>query len=219
MHGPLTILTSSAEETERLAEVVGRVVGVGDVLLLEGELGAGKTAFVRGLAGGLGHDRRVVSSPTFVVLNRYVARGAITLVHMDAYRLSGGDELETVGWEHVVDADGVLAVEWPSRVGDRLGEIDPRRVARVLLEHTGAESRRITIAPPENWTRRPGFGGLLTLAGRRVATTCPATGVPVPMDSPSWPFASERARLADLHRWLTGGYVVSRELQEGDEQG
>jgi endogenous inhibitor of DNA gyrase (YacG/DUF329 family) len=117
----------------------------------------------------------------------------------------------------VIDSDTVLAIEWPQRIAARLADIDAKRITRVSLEHVGEEQRRMTIDPAPSWRVRPGFGALLAAAGpgaagERVTTKCPATGAAVPPDAPSWPFASDRARLADLHKWLTGGYVISREI-------
>jgi tRNA threonylcarbamoyladenosine biosynthesis protein TsaE len=111
----------------------------GEVVLLSGELGAGKTAFVRGLARGLGADPEEVTSPSFVLLTAY--RGRLVLHHADLYRLRGdGDERE-IGLEELPGPGGVLAVEWAERVRE------PRWPApvRVLLEHAGGDARRIRI--------------------------------------------------------------------------
>nr|MCU0689282.1 tRNA (adenosine(37)-N6)-threonylcarbamoyltransferase complex ATPase subunit type 1 TsaE [Phycisphaerales bacterium] len=124
MRRTLDMQTTSPEATEAIAYVLGQCASVGDIVRLHGELGAGKTAFTRGLAAGLGHDSRVVSSPTFVVVNRYDPTpshpGAIPLVHVDAYRLSGDEELDTLGWDRVVDDLAVVAIEWPQRIEGRL---------------------------------------------------------------------------------------------------
>jgi tRNA threonylcarbamoyladenosine biosynthesis protein TsaE len=111
----------------------------GEVVLLSGELGAGKTAFVRGLASGLGGDPEEVSSPTFVLLTAY--SGRLTLHHADLYRLRGdGDETE-LGLEELPGPRGVLAIEW----AERLRRPPWIRSLRVRLEHAGDESRRIRI--------------------------------------------------------------------------
>jgi tRNA threonylcarbamoyladenosine biosynthesis protein TsaE len=108
-------------------------------VLLCGELGAGKTTFVRGLARGLGADPSEVASPTFVLLTSYAGR--LTLHHADLYRLKGdGDEGE-LGLEELPGPRGVLAVEW----AERLSELPWERAVRVDLEHAGEDSRRITI--------------------------------------------------------------------------
>jgi tRNA threonylcarbamoyladenosine biosynthesis protein TsaE len=114
----------------------------GEVVLLEGELGAGKTAFVRGLARGLGSDPGEVASPTFVLLTAYP--GPLTLHHADLYRLKGdGDEGE-LGLEELPGRRGVLAIEWAERLVHRPWD----RVHRVRLEHAGEGERRITIEDP-----------------------------------------------------------------------
>jgi tRNA threonylcarbamoyladenosine biosynthesis protein TsaE len=111
----------------------------GEVVLLTGELGAGKTAFVRGLARGLGGDPDEVASPTFVLLTSY--RGPLTLHHADLYRLRGdGDDLE-LGLEELPGQQGVLAVEW----AERLSQIPWPRTIRVRIEHAGGDERRIEI--------------------------------------------------------------------------
>jgi tRNA threonylcarbamoyladenosine biosynthesis protein TsaE len=111
----------------------------GEVVLLSGELGAGKTAFVRGLAIGLGVDPGEVSSPTFVLLTSY--SGRLTLHHADLYRLrGGGDEIE-LGLEELPGPDGVLAVEWADRLEGERWE----RAVRVHLSHAGEDRRRLRI--------------------------------------------------------------------------
>ena len=114
----------------------------GEVVLLEGELGAGKTAFVRGLARGLGVDPEEVASPTFVLLTTYP--GPIALHHADLYRLAGNGDEGELGLEELPGRRGVLAVEW----AERLKSPPWPRVHRVHLEHAGADERRITIEEP-----------------------------------------------------------------------
>jgi tRNA threonylcarbamoyladenosine biosynthesis protein TsaE len=133
------VTTRSEAETAAVAERLGAAFRGGEVVLLCGELGAGKTAFVRGLARGLGADPDEVASPTFVLLTAYAGR--LVLHHADLYRLRGdGDERE-IGLEELPGPGGVLAVEWAERL----------RVApwpsplRVRLEHAGDDVRRIVI--------------------------------------------------------------------------
>ena len=132
-------MTRSPEETERLGEELGRNLGGGEVVLLQGELGAGKTAFVRGLARGLGADPEEVASPTFVLLTAYPGR--LTLYHADLYRLSGGGDDRELGLEELPGPAGVLAVEW----AERLSFVPWPRVWRVALEHAGEDARRLTV--------------------------------------------------------------------------
>lgn len=102
---------ASLEDTRALARDLAGVLAPGDVVLLDGELGAGKTTLVRALVGALGGDEGLVSSPTFVVVNEYPIPGGRTLVHADAYRLSGPDDLDALGWDRLVGADSITLVE------------------------------------------------------------------------------------------------------------
>jgi len=136
---PSERITGAVAETERAAEELARGFRGGEVVLLQGELGAGKTAFVRGLARGLGIDPDGVSSPTFVLLTRYPGR--LHLDHADLYRLAGdGDERE-LGLEELPGPDGVLAVEW----AERLERPPWLRWWSVALEHAGDDRRRLRM--------------------------------------------------------------------------
>ena len=110
----MTYTTHSEEETQQVARDLAAGLKAGDVLLLSGNLGAGKTTFVRGLAEGLGIDPREVSSPTFTIVHEYRG-GRLTLYHADLYRLERTAS-EDVGLEEMGAADGVLAIEWPDRL-------------------------------------------------------------------------------------------------------
>lgn len=135
-----SVVTSSEAETESVGAELGATFRGGEVVLLSGELGAGKTAFVRGLARGLGADPEEVASPTFVLLTSYPGR--LTLHHADLYRISGaGDDLE-LGLEELPGPAGVLAVEWAERLSISVWD----RPLGVLLEHAGGDRRRIQIA-------------------------------------------------------------------------
>ena len=124
--------TASAAETEAEGERLGRELKPGDLLLLVGPLGAGKTTFVRGLARGSG-SRDPVASPTFVLVRNY--RGRIPLAHVDLYRLNRAPELRDLGLDELLD-DGAVVVEW----GDRL-EAPGARV--ITIEPLGGDRRRI----------------------------------------------------------------------------
>jgi len=137
----MTRLTRSEEETQAVAGEMARDLAAGDVVLISGDLGAGKTAFVRGLAAGLGIDPDEVSSPAFTLLHEYRG-GRLTLYHADLYRLerpATGD----IGLEEAGAADGVLAVEWPERLAHAL----PNARA-VAIEIVDASTRRITVGQP-----------------------------------------------------------------------
>ena len=118
-------LSNSVEETEALGASLAQELEPGAVLAFTGDLGAGKTAFVRGLARGLGCPGRV-TSPTFTIVNEYEG-GRLPLFHFDMYRLASADELFDIGWEDYLDRGGVCAVEWSENVAEAL-EADCLRV-------------------------------------------------------------------------------------------
>ena len=130
--------SNNEAETEELGARLARQLPDGAVVALYGDLGAGKTAFVRGMASGMGLSCRV-SSPTFTIVNEYL--GERELIHFDMYRLSGADELFDIGWEDYLRRGAVCAVEWSEKVSDAFfgDEI------RVRLEKVGDNERTITI--------------------------------------------------------------------------
>lgn len=134
--------TASAAETEASGERLGRTLQAGDVLLLAGDLGAGKTTFVRGLARGLGVDG-AVQSPTFQLVRLHP--GPIPLAHVDLYRLDSAAELAELGLEEVLE-DGVVAIEWGSRVIE-----PPGRWGRLDIEPLGSDDRLLRLAGPPEW--------------------------------------------------------------------
>jgi tRNA threonylcarbamoyladenosine biosynthesis protein TsaE len=128
-----------------LAARLARRLRGGEVICLEGPLGAGKTCFVRGLAAGLGLDASAVCSPSFVICRQYTDHAPLGLYHVDAFRLNGPQDLDAIGWEELLDAtDSVVAVEWPSRIQPALPE--PR--IDIVMEHTGVHTRQITLTAP-----------------------------------------------------------------------
>jgi tRNA threonylcarbamoyladenosine biosynthesis protein TsaE len=135
---PLPISTSSEDETAAAGETLAATLRAGDVVLLFGELGAGKTAFVRGLARGLGAPEADVSSPTFTLVQEY--EGRVTLYHVDLYRLEP-KELEDLGLEELISGDGVVAIEWAERWHGR-----PDDAIEVRFEHAGEDNRRIVVS-------------------------------------------------------------------------
>ena len=134
----MTFTTNSPAETEAVGAALGRIVPAGTVLAYRGDLGAGKTAFTRGLARGLGY-MEPVTSPTYTVCNEYLG-GRLPLFHFDMYRLRSADDLWDIGWEDYLDRNGVCAVEWSENVEDAL-----ENAVLVTIEKTGADTRRITI--------------------------------------------------------------------------
>lgn len=134
-------ITNSAQETEALGERVGRSLMPGAVLAYTGDLGAGKTAFTRGLARGLEIPERI-TSPTFTIVNEYEG-GRLPLFHFDMYRLGSSDELFDIGWEDYLARNGVCAVEWSENVEDIL-DTDTIRVD--IRRGEGDDQRMITIS-------------------------------------------------------------------------
>ena len=131
-------ITCSPAQTEAVGEALGKKLTPGTVIAYRGDLGAGKTAFTRGLARGLGSTERV-TSPTYTIVNEYLS-GRMPLFHFDMYRLENSDGLFDIGWEDYLERGGVCAVEWSENVADAM---DGAIV--VTIEKTGEESRRITI--------------------------------------------------------------------------
>jgi tRNA threonylcarbamoyladenosine biosynthesis protein TsaE len=133
-----SLVTHSEDETASAGERLARSLSPGDVILLYGELGAGKTAFVRGLARGLGGQPDEVSSPTFTLIQEYASpRG--TLYHVDLYRLEPG-EVDDLGLEELAGGDGIVAIEWAERWRGR-----PEDAIEVRIEDQGEDSRTIRI--------------------------------------------------------------------------
>jgi tRNA threonylcarbamoyladenosine biosynthesis protein TsaE len=133
----------SPEATAAAGEALGLDLGAGDVVALYGELGAGKTCFVQGLARGLGVTTRA-TSPTFVLVNEY--RGRLAVHHVDAYRTGSLAELVDLGLLDLMGGDGVTVIEW----ADRAEALLPERTVRVRIEGVGDEPRTLTIDDPRS---------------------------------------------------------------------
>ena len=134
----MEFITHSPAETEAVGAALGKVLQPGTVIAYRGDLGAGKTAFTRGLANGLGAGD-MVTSPTYTIVNEYLS-GRVPLFHFDMYRLRSADDLWDIGWEDYLDRGGVCAVEWSENVEEALDSF-----ILVNIEKIGDESRRITI--------------------------------------------------------------------------
>jgi tRNA threonylcarbamoyladenosine biosynthesis protein TsaE len=146
-----TVTTHSEDETAAVGRELGATLSAGDVLLLYGDLGAGKTAFVRGLAEGLGADRDEVSSPTFTLIQEYRG-GRLPLFHVDLYRIEDPREFDELGLDEIAE-DGVLAVEWAEKLPGDVARTGPAPVEEsraggvvtVRIEHGEQDTRTITI--------------------------------------------------------------------------
>lgn len=138
----------SSEETEKIAcEIASRLSG-GEIITLDGDLGAGKTAFVRGLAKGLGISDRVVS-PTFTIVNEYL-HGSIPLFHFDVYRIGSADEMYDIGWEDYLSRGGVIVIEWAVNIKELLQ--DEKHIEINISKNLSVSEnyREITVGGMEN---------------------------------------------------------------------
>ena len=138
----MVFLTNSPTETETVGAALAQRLTPGAVIAYRGNLGAGKTAFTRGLARGLG-IQDPVTSPTYTIVNEYLG-GRLPLFHFDMYRLHSADDLFDIGWDDYLERGGVCAVEWSENVEDALE--DP---ITVTIEKLGEQSRKITITGGE----------------------------------------------------------------------
>lgn len=209
MTPPMSTITLESNAEARTV-AIGRRLGAsllpGDCVILEGDLGAGKTRMVRGIVEGLGHDPSVVSSPTFVVMNEYDDPHArLPVAHVDAYRLAGDEELANAGWDRIFDGVTVVLIEWPQRIAEGL----PASRFRVHIEHISDTERRITIEAPRGRDLAP----LESLTKPPICRIC---GSAVDPESQTFPFCSSRCRTIDLGKWVTGEYRVTREIKDAD---
>ena len=134
----MEFITHSPEETEKIGEALAKSLQPGTILAYRGNLGAGKTAFTRGLARGL-DCKETVTSPTYTIVNEYLG-GRLPLFHFDMYRLASSDDLWDIGWEDYLEREGVCAVEWSENVQDAM-----ENAVTVTIEKLGENTRRITI--------------------------------------------------------------------------
>lgn len=142
-------ITHSAEETRGLGKALACLLRPGDVVLLDGELGAGKTCFAQGVAHGLGIAQQV-TSPTFTLMREY--KGIMPLYHLDLYRLDGPADLRGIGVEEYLDSEGVLLVEWGDRAREFFGE---ERLEIAFFFGAGEDDRSVVFTPRgASWRQR-----------------------------------------------------------------
>jgi len=139
-------VTESDEATWAIGAAIGTLLPVGAVVLLHGDLGAGKTMLTQGIASGLGITEPI-QSPTFTLVSEHQVSSpddrSVRLYHLDLYRLDGEEDLASIGWEtYLAPDDGVSVIEWPERAGDWL----PDEYLLITLDHVGTDQRRLTIA-------------------------------------------------------------------------
>ncbi len=140
--GPRTVFSLSEEETFELGRSLARRLRGGELLLLEGDLGLGKTVFARGLATGLGVAPEDVSSPSFTLVQEYTG-GRVPMFHVDLYRVETVEEIQSIGLEEIISSGGVVVVEW----GERLPPFYRRNAFTVHFHDIGEDSRRIELIP------------------------------------------------------------------------
>ena len=229
MNLPLAFHLRNSSETEQFGAVLGDLLRSTDahpgalLVLLSGDLGAGKTTFVRGLAHGLGADDGAVASPTFTLRMDHRAPTR-TLAHIDAWRI-GPEDLESLGFDELLASSHVIALEWPEKLAGHL----PARHLRVRLEHAGsteegAEPGRVVTIDgaglPDRESQRIAEGlSLLARAPRISPPRCPVCGrAPAGESSAHAPFCSPRCRMADLGDWLLMRHrIEGTETPEFDE--
>lgn len=197
--------TESPEQTSEWGRLLAAVLRPGDLIRLDGPMGAGKTTLVRAVATALGADPRLIASPTYVIAHEYPITSGL-LVHIDAYRVGASDELDSIGLDDLDKA--ITIVEWADRIEDGL----PADGASIVIDVTGETGRAFTPSLPDSWRVRPGLERLGTDVVR-----CPKTDLVVAPGDPWYPFATERARMADLHGWMSESYRVERPLGPEDD--
>jgi tRNA threonylcarbamoyladenosine biosynthesis protein TsaE len=210
MNDSRSAFLADAQQTEAFARALGVLCTGGERIALTGEMGAGKTTFVRGLASGLGIDPLEVSSPTFTLIHVHEndgKDGVSSLVHVDAFRLENASELTDLGWSDLLtDERNVMVVEWPQKLASSLGE----GVLKIELFHAASKNgdsagREIVISST--------FPDALK---RQLFTSCRTCGRPMHAGVRSFPFCGNKCRMADLGNWFDGKYSVSREIEEDD---
>ncbi len=235
-------LLRSVDDTLALARLIARHTAPGDLIALLGQLGAGKTQFVRGLAQGLGIDDDTVSSPTFVIVQEYTdpeKPNAPVLIHIDAYRIHSLDELESIGCDDLLSprpgprahetASGdqpqppIVVIEWADRLEGHL----PNDRLVVELSHATDHHRAVKVTPYGSWIPRMQAmaAALQPFASATPSKPppakprvdkCPICRKPVTEDRDPFPFCSQRCRQVDLSRWLGEKYLISRPIEASD---
>lgn len=137
----MEFVTKNEEETRQLAQKIATSLHGGDVILYSGEMGAGKTAFTKGLAEFFGTEEEV-TSPTFALVHEYPGR--VSIFHFDLYRISGFDDLYAIGFYDYLDRGGILAVEWSENIPGLEDELE--NVVKIGIEKFGENERRITVS-------------------------------------------------------------------------
>lgn len=209
---PITWTSPSVEKTQQFGQYLASLCAGGEVIALIGSLGAGKTQLVRGLAAGLGVDPSSVSSPTFVLMSEYTG-GRLPVVHIDAYRMQGLSNLESIGWTGQLFEGAVTAVEWADHIEDEL----PADHLRIEIDHADEDRRGLTMTLHGSWRDRCAKLNRI-IRDLRDTRPCPSCGKPVDDSAATYPFCNDRCKMADLNKWFSGDYSISRPLTVEDDE-
>ena len=144
----VSLISNSEEETQLCAQHLAKQLKAGDIVFLQGDLGAGKTTFVKGLVQGFKVSPKKVNSPTFVLMNYY--KGKLPLYHFDLYRLGKPQEVDTLDFDEYFYGEGISLIEWP----ERLGKHKPEHYYLVEFKHKGEQERQICISYPSKPQQR-----------------------------------------------------------------
>ena len=199
-----------SNETEAFARALGALCRGSERIALSGEMGAGKTTFVRGLSSGLGLEANEISSPTFTLMHVHDGidpNSKRSLVHVDAYRLEDPSELSDLGWQEILEDDtNVVVVEWPQKLAGSLGD----QVLELELFHS------VSNADGEPGRELVFNTNLSDDLMRQLFTSCRTCDKLLHAGVRSFPFCCSKCRMADLGNWFDGNYSVSREIEEDD---
>ena len=216
---PVRAATSrNVDDTLAIGGAIARCACAGDVIALDGMLGAGKTQLVRGMAEALGVADGQVSSPTFVMMHEYDTPGdQPVIVHVDAYRITGAADAMSIGLDGAPGSEGfadnaIVVIEWAQRLPtETLGE----DVLHVKIDHVDERTRRLILTPAGSWLAR---AEELFLAIERATTLtqCPTCRAPVSASADTFPFCSARCSTIDLGKWVDGRYRISRPIDAAD---
>ena len=144
----VSFISESEEETKECAKRLAGQLKAGDIVFLQGDLGAGKTTFVKGLVQAFKLSAKSVTSPTFVIMNYY--KGKLPLYHFDLYRLGNSKEIDTLDFDEYFYGEGISLIEWP----ERLGEYKPKQYYLVEFKHISENQRGICISYPSKLQQR-----------------------------------------------------------------
>ncbi len=196
------------EQTQALGRAIARCARSGDMIALIGELGAGKTQLVKGMAKGMGIDPAAVSSPTFVFMHEYEPPGdQPVLVHVDAYRLDGQQDPTSIGWHSELTENAIVVVEW----ADRIAAVLEDDCLQLRLTHVDDTTRLVDCLATGDWASR-----LPAPPNSLEPIACPSCRKLVHSHDRDYPFCSSRCRMVDLNKWLNEDYRITRPIEQAD---